>query len=87
MRSLTERLMQRRRWRFPGSRGGDSLTATGLLSSVAIAPRQWPLVMLWTAPLLASRCTTLRCSEDRARDEPPMKEITTVGLDIAKSLF
>jgi transposase len=44
--------------------------------------------MLWTAPHPASACHDVVAVEAiTIQEEPPMEEITTVGLDIAKSVF
>src|SRR5580700_10757555 len=45
-------------------------------------------MMLWTAPTLRHRCAKgwLRSSEP-LRGEPSMGEVSTIGLDIAKSVF
>ena len=44
-------------------------------------------MMLWTAPPPASRCAKIAVLLGTAWEEPSMEEITTIGLDIAKSVF
>jgi len=49
---------------------------------------QCPLLMPWTAPHPASECHDVVAVEATTiQVEPPMEKITTVGLDIAKSVF
>ena len=44
--------------------------------------------MLWTAPPLARECHHVGAAEaPRDSEEPDMQSVTTIGLDIAKSLF
>src|SRR6476620_9120203 len=47
-----------------------------------------PVVMLWTAPPPAHGCHGCgRCSGSHDSEERAMQTITTIGLDIAKSVF
>jgi transposase len=45
-------------------------------------------MMLWTAPTLRHRCAKGGCVEaHHIEGEPSMGEVSTIGLDIAKSVF
>src|SRR6266540_1559125 len=47
-----------------------------------------PLLMLWTAPPPARKCHGCGCCEGpHDSEEPHMQTVTTIGLDIAKSVF
>src|SRR6478609_9671510 len=45
------------------------------------------LLMLWTAPPPARECHGCGCLRPHDSQEPLMQTVTTIGLDIAKSVF
>src|SRR5687767_12466427 len=59
------------------------------LSRTPSAPRSGLSLMVWTAPPAASRCAKVAVSfvRTRIKEEPSMQRISTIGLDIAKSVF